>query len=29
MSLDLQRWRCQSHWSNLHLLKFNLSTWIK
>jgi len=31
MSPNLQRWRRQSHchWSDLHLLKANLSTWIK
>jgi len=29
ISSDLQRWRCQIHWFNLHLLKANLSTWIK
>jgi len=31
MSPDLQCWRRQNHcqWSDLHLLKTNISTWIK
>jgi len=29
MFADLQRWWRKSHWLNLHLIKTNLSTWIK
>jgi len=29
MFSDLQHWRCKSHWLNMHLIKCNLSTWIK
>jgi len=29
MFSDLQCWRHKSHWLNLHLIKTNISTWIK